>query len=63
MAQVHITRYRPDERAKLEARVAALEAEVMQLEDELRFLLSHLDKQNFDPAVWKQLIGGDGDGA
>lgn len=58
MAQVRISRFKPDERAKLDRRVKELEAEVMRLEDELRFLLSHLDKRNFDPDVWKSLNGG-----
>lgn len=58
MAQVRISRFKPDERAKLDRRVKELEAEVMRLEDELRFLLSHLDKLNFAPDVWKSLNGG-----
>lgn len=63
MAQVQITRFKPDEKAKLERRVKELENEVMKLEDELRFLLSHLDEKNFPPDVWKSLRGGNEDGA
>lgn len=62
MAQVHITRFKPDERAKLERRVKELENEVMKLEDELRFLLSHLDELNFSPEAWKSLRGDNDDG-
>ncbi len=62
MAQVRITRFRPSPREGNEKRIEVLENEVMKLQDELRFVLTHLDAKNFTPEQWVALMGGGNDG-
>lgn len=64
MAQVRITRFRPTMRDPMDKRVEVLENEVMKLQDELRFVLTHLDDKNFTPEQWAALnkAGGEDSG-
>lgn len=62
MAQARIPNFKPKTNDTNDRRISALENEIIRLEGELRFILTHLDKQNFDPDTWNK-IGGDSNGS